>query len=237
MKKLAIIGTAINSLGLAPYNNDEYELWGLGGLYNAVNINEIGNFTRWFDIHTLEVIKAEIREYFEWYTTCPLPVYTQEVFSEIPTSVKYPLEIITSNFPRKYFNSTVDYMLALAIYEGYTYISLYGVDMAQDTEYKEQRPSCEYWCGYCDGAGINLYIPEQSSILKSLFLYGYEEPQTDKARQEYTERLKELDSRIAGVILQEDIALINAGHLNLVKEKSYLLGCRDDAAYFLQQKT
>ena len=46
---------------------------------------------------------------------------------------------------------------------------MYGVDMAQDTllaaEYSEQRPSCEYFIGLAEGAGIRVDIPGGSDLL------------------------------------------------------------------------
>lgn len=236
MKKVAIIGTAPSSLYLAPCNNDEWELWGIGGLFRFVDVPNIKNFTRWFDIHDLETIKAEPENFYEWIKNCSFSVYMQEEFAEVLKAVEYPLDAILKTFPRKYFNSTVDYMLALAIYEGYTDIAIYGVNMAQDTEYAEQRPSCEYWCGYCDGAKINLHIPQESNLLKSTYLYGYEQPKGDQMKKHYQDRIKEFDTRILGVTQQEELALVKHGYLHLVKEKSFLLGCRDDAEYYLKQK-
>ena len=50
-------------------------------------------------------------------------------------------------------------MIALAIYEDFDIIHVYGVDMAVCGEYEQQRPSCEFFCGIAKGKGIELYIP------------------------------------------------------------------------------
>ena len=162
MKKLAIIGTAPSSMHLAPYNNPDYEMWILNGVYSMIDFRAITNITRHFDIHSLDAIKTMPSGYFEYLQGLTIPVYMQENFAEVPTSIKYPLDEILTVIPRRYFTNSISYMIALAVYEGYTDISLYGVDMAVSGEYEYQRPSCEYMIGYCEGKGINFYLPSVS---------------------------------------------------------------------------
>jgi len=52
-------------------------------------------------------------------------------------------------------------------------VGVFGVDMAQDTEYGAQRPSCEYFIGVLLGAGFNVSIAPGSDLLKSAGLYGF----------------------------------------------------------------
>lgn len=62
----------------------------------------------------------------------------------------------------------------------YGEIHVYGVDMAQEDktlgggEYSWQRPSCEYMIGFLRGMGIKVYVPRESDLLLTPFLYGYE---------------------------------------------------------------
>lgn len=228
MKKLAIVGTAPSSRDLAPYDNEEYELWGLNGLYSYVKFPS--NFTRWFELH-----ETAEGHYYEWLVRCPLPVYVMHE-KVIPTAFLYPYQEVLEMFPRKYFTNSISWMIALAIYEGYTDISIYGVDMAQDTEYSHQKPSCEYLLGYCEGKGINLYIPPESDLLKTPYMYGLEQKKLDSLKNKFTARTKELDKRLLELTQREELLIIQHGYLTLVKEKAYLLGCRDDTQYYLKQK-
>ncbi len=205
MKKLAIIGTAPSSINLAPYNDPDYELWGLNGVYSMVDFPNITNFTRWFDIHSLKCIREVYKTpqysygagYVEWLQSLSIPVYMQEAYQEMPTAAKYPKEEILAMFPRRYFTNSISWMIALAIYEGYTDISLYGVDMATSSEYQDQRPSCEYFIGYCEGKGINFYLPEESDLLKTPFLYGFEDEKKDAFRVKLLARKQEMEQKKA----------------------------------------
>ena len=70
----------------------------------------------------------------------------QKAWKEVPTSMVYPLDAMLKKFG-DYFTNSISWMLALAIHEGFEEIHVYGVDMAVDTEYHHQRPSCEYFLG------------------------------------------------------------------------------------------
>ena len=74
-----------------------------------------------------------------------------------------------------YFTNSVSYMIALAIKQGATEIGCYGVDMATGSEYGPQRPSCEFFLGIAAGMGISITIPATADLLKTKFLYGFQE--------------------------------------------------------------
>ena len=93
----------------------------------------------------------------------------------------YPLQAVIDRFGVDYFTSTVDYAIALALYEGFTEIEFYGINMVYESEYEYQKPGAEYWIGRAQGMGVNTIIHgEHSSILKTRdgLLYGYGTPQT-----------------------------------------------------------
>jgi hypothetical protein len=79
-------------------------------------------------------------------------------------------------------------MIAMAVMEGYEEIGVYGVDMAQNTEYDHQRPSCEYFLGFARGRGIKVTLPKTSDLLQCRWLYGFEDDQ----RSAYEARVKEI---------------------------------------------
>jgi hypothetical protein len=110
----------------------------------------------------------------------------QAVHDDMPASVRYPIERICAVFGR-YFTSSIGYMLASAILEGrddslkvvdpdaaYGWIGLYGIDLAADSEYADQRPNAEYLIGLARGLGIEVVIAEGAALLKADRLYGYE---------------------------------------------------------------
>ena len=88
----------------------------------------------------------------------------------------YPLNAVIDRFGTDYFSSTVDYAIALALYEGQTEINLYGVNMASHGEYAYQKPGADFWCGVAIGMGVKLKVHGQwSSLMRTRdnLLYGY----------------------------------------------------------------
>ena len=188
-KKVAIVGYS-TTRDMAPYDDPEFEIWAVNDLFKHIK-----RVDKVFQLHTPEEIdrthklKPEART--GWLhqkgemAQLKCPVYMQDVEPDIPTSVKFPLEDIIKHFAvmfltedqARYFTNSISYMVAYAIYRDYKEIHVYGVDMAttEEGEYSQQRPSCEFWLGVAAGKGIILHIPKEADLLKTRFLYGYEE--------------------------------------------------------------
>ena len=65
-------------------------------------------------------------------------------------------------------------MLALAINEGVDRIVMHGVDLWDAPhERGDQRCGAHYWIGLARGRGIEIEIPDESSLCKTERLYGY----------------------------------------------------------------
>ncbi len=106
--------------------------------------------------------------------------YTLDVWDKIKNSKKYPLDKMVEHFGVCYFTNTIDYMIAFALYNGATELNFYGVNMTVLLEYKEQKPSVEYWLGRAMGMGVKCNLQHDvTSLLKSKdgLLYGYLIPQ------------------------------------------------------------
>ena len=104
-----------------------------------------------------------------------VPVYTLRLHDDVPMSVKYPLHVIGNSMKLKdwIFSSTFDYMMALAIYERFGRIQVFGFEMDIITEWYYQRPGAYYWKGRAEGEGIEVFIPSESELIKEK-LYGYD---------------------------------------------------------------
>jgi hypothetical protein len=70
------------------------------------------------------------------------------------------------------FGSTVAWMLCYAIEQGARIINLFGLDMATETEYAEQRDTVYYWIGRAEALGIVVNIPEMSRLFFKDRIYG-----------------------------------------------------------------
>lgn len=195
-KKIAIVGFASSTRLKAPFDDQGWEIWAMNQLYRF-----IPRATRWFEMHPHDGPYSYIADmvagtdYVKWMRECPIPLYMVSAHPEYPTSITYPLDEMIGTFHRDYFHSTVDYMIALAISEGFEEIGIYGIDMAHDTEYEHQKPSGSYWIGVAEGRGIKVTIPPTSALLKKAHRYGYEPLDSDILGQQLTLRARALQER------------------------------------------
>ena len=130
--------------------------------------------SRWFEIHyNWNEHVVEGTDHAGWLQECPIPVYMNEHHPEFPNSVRFPIEKMIEQFG-DYYTSSIAYMLALAISEGFTRIDLYGIDLSVGVEYIEQRPCAEYFIGIASAKGIDVGIPTASALCKQNHRYGYQ---------------------------------------------------------------
>ena len=209
-KWVAIVGFA-DTRADAPYNDPRWEIWGLNDLHGS-----IPRYDRWFDIHPLDNIDQDYNLIRNRGQTPPetigtsglkklnVPIYMQKRFDDIPNSLSFPLKEIKEAFQfGDYMTNSISYMIALAIYEGYQRIHVFGVDMAVAGEYTHQRPSCEYWLGVAAGKGIEIYIPPASDLLHCAFMYGFEaakqklvDEKIDRTIAEMLKRKSQIDDQL-----------------------------------------
>jgi hypothetical protein len=214
--KVAIVGFTPSRLN-APWDDAEWEIWGLNALYKFPDMKRA---TRWFDIHLRKEIHAErVAQYQSWN----IPVYMQEVAADIPTSVAYPKAEVEARFGTDYFTNSISWMLALALHEGFESIHIYGVDMSQDDEYKWQRPNLEFWIGIAKGMGVDVHVTETSDLLRASHQYGY--GSDAGMRGKLLERLADFNQRIGGLVAE-----IN----KLAGMKHTLEGARQNTQWMLQ---
>lgn len=170
-KKVAIVGFASSTRDLAPYDDPAFEIWGLNQLYRYMR-----RYDRWFEIHQRSVFMADIvrdTDYVGWLQRTPVPIYMNETHQDMPMSVRYPIETIIEAFGRDYFTSSIAFEVALAMFEGFEEIHVYGVDLIVGDEYFYQKACLEWWLGLAKGMGIATYIPKESALLKQSHRYGY----------------------------------------------------------------
>jgi hypothetical protein len=112
------------------------------------------------------------------------PIYMQEHYDDVPSSVKYPFDEIVKEFLPNVkrdmtgnvsqvvnFTSSTAYAIALALYQGKEQIEIAGIEMTSDTEYHRQRAGVFFWLGIAAGRGVNVVI--HSPLLMNDKLYGY----------------------------------------------------------------
>lgn len=188
-RKIALIGYAPN-VRLAPWADTSYEIWGLNDqAWTMPRIDVL------FELHSPDIIKAE--GHWDRLKTLNIPVFMQQHYEEIPASVAYPMDLVAQHLTvtgcdRPFLTCSASLMFAVAILAQPkpAVIDVYGVDMAQDTEFSHQRPSCEFFLGVAHGAGIKLSIQASSDLLKAPHIYGFEDEKQGVFKQQVFERRK-----------------------------------------------
>ena len=123
-------------------------------------------------------------DFVNWLKDYKKPIITSKAYEEWPTSEAYPIQEVSHYFGLPLgaaMYSTVDYMIALAIYEGATQIDLYGVDMSNKEVPTEMVLGTAAWIGAAQARGVYVrtfvgsifqYITNPGIVMES-GLYGY----------------------------------------------------------------
>ncbi len=169
MKTVCIVGMAPATAELFVHEPPALETWGLNQGHALFTSEANARFTRWFQVHPYEEMVARQNpelKHLEWLRSAKIPIYMEEVHPEVPTSIRYPYEAITAMLGGTYLTSAPAFMLALAIHEGFELIKIYGMDMATETEYQDQRPCFEFLLGFAIALGIKVWLPPGCPLLK-----------------------------------------------------------------------
>jgi hypothetical protein len=191
--KIALLGAAPSSCKLAPFDDINWEIWACSlGNYSAPRVDA------WFEMHSLDRKWVSGNEPYIAALQAHPRVYVSAPDERLPRAILYPKEILDAyggQYVQSFCQSSVSYMLALAISLKPEKIGLWGIDMAAADEYGQQRPGCHFFFNEADKAGIEIGAPVQSDILEPLPLYGYKEHYPMYWRQRV--RKKEIEQRIA----------------------------------------
>lgn len=216
--KIAIIGTAPSSRGLAPFGDPTWKIWAC----SAGNMNVIPRVDAWFEIHS-NLLWPEHesfgRPYVKWLNEQNFPVFMQDN-SLVSRAQPLPKEELVAEFGRYFFTSSFAWMMAFAIKSGATEIGLWGVDMASKDEYILQRSGGHFFLQEAKKRGIKVTLPNESDLLQPPPLYGFDD--STPFLRKIMVRKKELTDRLGGMRQQRD---------QLASSIVYLEGALEDIDY------
>lgn len=246
-KKIAIVGKAPSTIPLAPWNDPEWEIWGLSDLMLH---KDCTRWTRWFELHDPEGWHPDDSvprrqkwhpKYWEHLTKqheAGKAIYVAEPHPDMPHALRFPYQQLIERYslkdkhgqPKPYFTNTVSWLIAYAIDQGATHLGIFGVDMAQQekgvkSEYAYQRPSVEYFIGLAAGRGIEVYVPDESDLMKAARLYGIDRL-SPNMRSLHRKRKKDLANLRNGV--EQELAQTQQKLDALVKRQHVIIGAQDD---------
>lgn len=158
------------------------ELWGVSRCNVLYWRESLTDWDRWFDLHPPQPtahhrgILAKRPEAWAWYTrqSPDRPIYLLEPHPEVPASVAFPRDAVQARFPTTRFTVSVDWMIALALMEGFDRIVLNGIGTRFEPDYQYAHRGILYWLGYAEGKGIDLVIEGPSCYAVPEKVYGYE---------------------------------------------------------------
>ena len=109
------------------------------------------------------------------------PIYTCTLDDRVPGAVKYPLEEVVKDTGLCYFNNTVPYAIAFAIYHKVTHLYLYGIDYSYKSNIvmaEAGRACTEFWISAAVARGMQIEVAQDSTLLDTNVpeeekLYGY----------------------------------------------------------------
>ena len=218
MKQVCLLGTAPSSFSLAPFGNEDWEMWACSpGTASAPRVD------RRYEVHRWEPGQEWFSEgYVKILKECKGPVKMFEQVAEIPNCELIDWKAHVEMFGPNFFTSTLAWMMADAIVEGYEKIAFYGVDMAATSEYHDQRMGCQYFAMIAASMGIEVGCPPESDLLRPPPLYGLAEHSHLWIKE--TSRAREMAGRLRDA---------NTQHEALGQEIAFLRGAMDDQDWHL----
>ena len=108
------------------------------------------------------------------------PIYSCIEHKDYPSIELYPLENVVKDTGICYFNNTVAYAIAYAVWKKVKKICLYGIDFTyKNVNMAESGRACvEFWCATAIAKGVKIEVAHRSGLLDTNVpdnekLYGY----------------------------------------------------------------
>lgn len=147
-KKVAILGK-LQTKFYAPFFDKTWDIWSVN---KHSDEKQIPRVDLWFDLH------------FEPYNK-----------NADFTRANFPLNEIDNMLGGHYFNNSISYLIAYAIYKGYEEIALYGMKFNTEAEIKiKQYENVRELIFFAKGKGIKITAPEDLILLQEYPQYTKE---------------------------------------------------------------
>ena len=226
-KKVALLGTVPHKMK-APFADPEFEIWAIA---HACLGDPLPRVDRIFEIHKWdEVVKWGSLGAFAAWPNVPTYIINAEEHPEMPQAKSFPFDDIDAKyqiFPDRkesHMTNSISWMMAMAMEDGFEEIHIYGVNMSHHTEYGTQKPSCEYYLGLAKGRGITIYVPPESDLLKSFFLYGKDEEKQADLQRKLEDRLNWLNSQLNQYQMQRgQIEQAVQQHIGAIEDVKFMM--------------
>jgi hypothetical protein len=134
--------------------------------------------SRFFDTDDAGNMTTMMRETLP---TVECPIYTCELDERVPALEEYPIETIVTDLNCGYFNNTISYAIAFALWNEVGGINMFGADFTYKGNLyfaESGRACCEFWLAKCMDEGIIVQVAVTSGLLDADVplqekMYGY----------------------------------------------------------------
>ncbi|HUV52099.1 MAG TPA: hypothetical protein VMW64_03390, partial [Dehalococcoidia bacterium] len=191
-------GTAPSSMSIAPYASEDWEIWACSpGTMGVPRVDVL------FELHRyVQGTPSFPADYVAYLKAFKGTVWMTEQQDDIPGCEELPYKELVEKYGPYFFTSSIAWMMAMAIEMGADHIALWGVDMAAQTEYMDQKMGCQYFATLAKAQGIQIGVPPESDLFRPQPLYGVCQSQhswikNQTKRVEYEERIRQAESIVA----------------------------------------
>ena len=181
--KIAIVGLggSYSDYIAARVASQEFdEVWGINCIGAIIHVDRtfmMDPVTRFIHTENAGSQTGVAREFLAKNTA---PIYSCIQLADYPQIELYPLEEVVKHTGVCYFNNTVAYAMAYAIWKKAKQICLYGIDFTyKNVNMAESGRACvEFWCAIAISKGIKIEVAHRSGLLDTNVpdnekLYGY----------------------------------------------------------------
>lgn len=145
------------------------EVWGINAIGDVFDCDRVFHMddVRIQEIRARAKPESNIATLVGWLKRHPGPVYTSRPHLDYPGLVPYPLEYVVRNTGYAYMNNTAAHAVAFAVAMGVKKLSLFGMDFtyAHSHHAEKGRACVEFWLGFAAARGIQISIPQRSSLM------------------------------------------------------------------------
>ena len=156
------------------------EVWGINCIGAIIHVDKtfmMDPVSRFLDTDNAGTQTGVARQFLK---TNKKPIVTCQLDKRVKHLELFPLKQVTLDLGYCYFNNTVAYAIAYAIWKKVNKISLYGIEYTyKNVSMAESGRACvEFWCAIAVTKGIKLEVAHRSSLLDTNVpenekLYGY----------------------------------------------------------------
>ena len=181
--KIAIVGLGgsyADYISARVASQDFDEVWGINCIGAIIHVDRtfmMDPVTRFLNTENAGTQTGVAREFLTKNTR---PIYSCIKHADFPAVELYPLEEVAKDTGLCYFNNTVAYAIAYAIWKKVTKICLFGIDFTyKNVNMAESGRACvEFWCATAISKGIKIEIAHRSGLMDTNVpdnekLYGY----------------------------------------------------------------